>query len=91
MQIVHDTDRQLQRGSFYCCSEYQAATLFLERIVILFRKSLHQNIFILTLLAEFHDLGDRFRNCHPVHSCLDAELLHQLALSLEAFLEFAHL
>jgi len=67
-----------------------AASLLLEWVVARLWKAADQNIVVLSLLAVLDDLGDRLRDGHPVRRGLDAQLLDELALRLQALLKLAH-
>jgi len=73
-----------------CALEDGAAALLAEGVVALLGEAAHQNILVLVHLAELHDLSHRLGDAHAVRRSLDAQLLHELTLHLQTFLELAH-
>jgi len=71
--------------------EYETAALLAERVVVLLGEASHQNVLVLMLLTELHDLCYRLGHAHTMRCCLNAQLLDKLSLHLQTFLKLAHL
>jgi len=84
-------DQESDCNSSVTSSENEAASLLLERVVALLGESLHQDVVVGVLLHVLHNLRDWLGHRHAMNAGLNSQLLHQLALRLQSFLELTHL